>query len=144
MRDPLQPPSEDIPSLWTQYEKLIDLHKFYFENIIRAETLYLGVEGAILTYIIGAKFDEKLIPIVLIFPLLLSIGALIISAIGMLQTRDLSSTVNRLQEELHISWRPHVEVLVYLTTVFTILSLLATAGISWLLFFPSLIALPAA
>ena len=61
MSDPLQPPSEDIPSLWTQYEKLIDLHKFYFENTIRAETLYLGVEGAILTYIIGAKFDEKLI-----------------------------------------------------------------------------------
>lgn len=31
MSDLVQPPAEDIPSLWTQYEKLIDLQKFYFE-----------------------------------------------------------------------------------------------------------------
>ena len=144
MSDLMQPTTEDIPSRWTQYEKLIDLHEFYFEHIIRAGTIYLGIEGAILTYIISANLAEELIPLILIFPLLFSIGAIIISAIGIFQTRDFSGTVNQLQEELQLPWRPHAEVLVYMTVLFTILSVLVTIAIIWLMFFPSLLVLPTA
>jgi len=136
MSDSLASPSDDLPSLWTQYERLIDLHKFYFENIIKAVSFYLGIEGAILTYIISVSKnfdDDNTMHLMLAFPLLFSIGATVIAAVGIVQTKDLSRTVNQVQEELQIGWRPHAEVLVFFTILFTILSLLVSVGIVWLM-----------
>ena len=53
--------SEDKEYQWLQFEKLIDLHKFYFENLCKSASFSFGIIGAILTYVIIAKLSENLI-----------------------------------------------------------------------------------
>ena len=43
---------------WAQFEKLIDLHKFYFENLLKAATFSFGIIGAIFTYVVKNNFSE--------------------------------------------------------------------------------------
>jgi hypothetical protein len=77
------------PTLWTQYEKLIDLHKFYFEHIMRAAVLSLGIIGAIVTYVISAGIRDTRVSLAMLVPILLSIGSFILCVLGS-STRGIS------------------------------------------------------
>lgn len=73
---------------------------------------------------IGNRLDEDLIEIIIIFPISLSFGTALIFLIGIFKTRDLSKWVIHYQKhELHLIWRPHAELLVWMSTIFTFLFL---------------------
>ncbi|TRT42731.1 MAG: hypothetical protein EWV85_24685 [Microcystis aeruginosa Ma_QC_C_20070703_M131] len=116
--------SEDKEYQWLQFEQLIDLHKFYFENLIKSASFSFGIIGAILTYVISAKLSENLIRLALQLPFLLSIGTFIMFCFGTWKTWDLSNWVKHHQAELGIDWRPHAETLTYMSIAFALLFLI--------------------
>lgn len=127
---------------WLDFEQLIDLHKFYFENLIRAASFSFGIIGAFLAYIIsiGNTLNEDLIKIIVIFPISLSIGTSLIFAIGILKTIDLSRWVIHYQKhELHLRWRPHAELLIWMSVIFTFLFLSISIGTICIYANPSMI-----
>jgi TRAP-type C4-dicarboxylate transport system permease small subunit len=128
--------SEDKECQWLQFEKLIDLHKFYFENLIKSASFSFGIIGAILTYVISAKLSENLIRLALQLPFLLSIGTFIMFCFGTWKTWDLSNWVKHDQAELGIDWRPHAETLTYMSIAFALLFLIVAIVLEDLLQIP--------
>jgi hypothetical protein len=124
---------------WRQFEKLIDLHKFYFENLIKSASFSFGIIGAFLAYLITAKISISLIGLALWLPFLLSIWTFFIFGFGIWKTRDLSRWVHRYQKRLRIIWRPHAETLFYMSIAFAILFLLVTVGLGALIRNPEML-----
>jgi hypothetical protein len=114
--------------LWNQYDRLIDLHKFYFENILKAASFSFTIIGAILTFTINSKLSSTQIQIALKFPFLLSIGTCVIFVIGIVKTKQFEEWVKKFQENLFenksedtVKWRPHAETLNWMSWLFAIL-----------------------
>ncbi len=131
--------NDDKEYQWLQFEKLIDLHKFYFENLIKSASFSFGIIGAILTYVISAELSENLIRLALQLPFLLSIGTFIIFCFGIWKTWELSNWVKQHQSRLKIDWRPHAETLTYMSIVFALLFLLVTIVLGGLIANPSML-----
>jgi hypothetical protein len=124
---------------WHQFEKLIDLHKFYFENLIKSASFSFGIIGAFLTYLISANISISLIGLALWLPFLLSIWTFFIFCFGIWKTRDLSRWVHKYQKKLGIIWRPHAETLFYMSIAFAFLFLLVTVGLGVLIRNPAML-----
>lgn len=130
-------------SLWLQFEKLVDLHKFYFEHLIKAASFSFGIVGAILTYAIKAGFGSPhQVKFVLCLPFLLSFGSFALFGIGCWLTWDLNMKVNSLQTELDLKWKPHSQVLIWMSVVLAILFLFLAMGIGWLTLNPTMLPSP--
>ena len=115
-------------NLWNQYDRLIDLHKFYFENILKAASFSFTIIGAILTFTINSKLNSKQIQIALQFPFLLSTGTCAIFVIGIVKTKQFEEWVKKFQENLFknksentVKWRPHAETLNWMSWLFAAL-----------------------
>lgn len=131
------------PPKWSQFEKLIDLHKFYFENLIKAATFSLGIIGAILTYAIGTLKNgaRNEVILILLFPTLLSAGSFFVYLLGCWKTYDLNQKVDLLKgkKNLNLEWKPHTEILIWMCGIFALLFLILTIGLIWLMYNPSLL-----
>ena len=79
---------------------MIDLHKFYFENILKAASFSFTIIGAILTFTINSKLSSTQIQMALQFPFLLSIGTCVIFVIGIVKTKQFEEWVKKFQENL--------------------------------------------
>jgi hypothetical protein len=131
--------------IWKQFEKIVDLHSFYFENLIKAASFSFGIIGIILTYLVKIKIDSgiknggELFASVLQIPLILSIGTSIIFAIGTLMTLDFYNKVKDFRRDYHFKWRPHVEILSGMSFVFFILFAIIAVGIRNIILDPSIL-----
>jgi hypothetical protein len=131
--------NNDTDYQWSQFEKLIELHKFYFENLIKAASFSFGTIGAILTYVLGAKLSNNVVGPALQLPFILSIGSFLIFAFGAWKTLDLHNWICIFQAKLSIEWRPHAETLVFMSAAFALLFLVAAIGIGSLIINPSIL-----
>jgi hypothetical protein len=131
--------NEDKKYQWLQFEKLIDLHKFYFEHLIKASSFSFGIIGAILTYVISAKLSVNLMRIALQLPFVLSIGTFSLFSFGIWKNWELSKWVKQHQTELGVNWRPHAETLTYMSIAFAIAFLLITIAIGGMIINPSIL-----
>jgi len=130
------------PSKWDQFEKLIDLHKFYFENLIKAAGFSLGLIGAIFTFVFAAKFEGEMTKrIALGLPVVISLGTLAVFCVGIVKTLDLAANVRKVQKGL-VEWRPHAEILVWMCGVFALVFLATSVGLLVLIADPSLVPSP--
>jgi hypothetical protein len=120
-------------SEWPQYVELVGLHKFYFEYFIKAAAFSLGIQGALIAFVVKEKLSARALPIALAIPLLLAIGTTLVFALSITKTLDLKRQVERVQQRLGLSWRPHVEVLVWMSWVFVVLFGCASIGLLWLM-----------
>lgn len=128
---------DDSPqSEWPQYVELVGLHKFYFEHLIKSAGFALGIQGAFIAFAAKEKLSDFRLQIALALPLLLGIGTTLIFILSLAKTLDLKRQVQRLQQRLGIAWRPHVEVLVWMSWVFVVLFGCATIGLLLLMFGP--------
>ena len=119
---------------------MIDLHKFYFEHLIKATVYLLGIIGAIVTYVITNKLnDPELIRIGLMLPAFVAFGTTCIFGIGSLKMHQFAMTVKSFQVKLQLSWRPHTEILFLMCIFFGALFGIITIGIMLLVFFPELL-----
>jgi hypothetical protein len=114
---------------WPQFVELVGLHKFYFEHLIKAAAFSLGIQGAFVAYVAQAGLGNAALRIALAFPLLLAVATALVFCLSLSKTRDLKRQVEALQQRLGLAWRPHVEVLVWMSLVFVALFGLATAGL---------------
>ena len=100
------------PSEWDQFREMTELHKFYFELIIKNATLVLGIIGAIISYLVTSNFQgTHKLWIALFIPIVTSFGTAFIGIVGAVKAYDLSKRVKEKQEFLGLSWRPHAEIL---------------------------------
>lgn len=120
---------------WPQFMELVGLHKFYFEHLINAAAFSLGIQGAFVAYLAQAKVAIPAIRIALVFPLLLAVATTLVFYLSISRTQDLQRQVEGLQQRLGLSWRPHVEVLVWMSQVFVVLFGCASLGLLLLLCF---------
>lgn len=132
--------------LWTQYDRLIDLHKFYFENILKAASFSFTIIGAILTFTINSKLSSTQIQMALKFPFLLSIGTCVIFVIGIFKTQEFAVWVKKFQENLFknksentVKWRPHAETLNWMSWLFAALFGILTIAFGFALTNPSIL-----
>jgi hypothetical protein len=114
---------------WPQYVELVGLHKFYFEYLIKAGGFSLGILGAIIAFTITEKLPDDLAQIALALPLVLSLASGLIFGLAIPKTLDLKRQVDGMQHRLGLAWRPHVEILVWMSWVFTIVFFGAAAGV---------------
>ena len=128
----------EIEYRWLQFEKLIDLHKFYFENLIKAASFSFGIIGAILTYALSAKASPHVFRLALSLPFLLSIGSFLMFAFGAWKTWDLHKSIMNHKKRLSLNWRPHAETLVFMSILFALLFLIVTMGLGVLILHPAL------
>lgn len=124
---------------WVQFEKLIDLHKFYFENLIKAATFSFGIVGAIFTYVINAELSASLVRVSLVLPLILSAGTCVIFYRGSRQAREFSGWVRNMQKDIPLGWRPHAETLPQMCNIFSLLFLAVSLGLATVIFNPSIL-----
>jgi len=131
---------EDYKFQWDQFEKLIDLHKFYFENLIKSATFSFGIVGAIFTYVIKTNLSIELIRLSLLLPLLLSGGTCLMFFYGIKLARSFSDSVEKMQKtNLGIAWRPHAEILPEMCKLFSILFLIVSIGFLIVILHPSIL-----
>jgi hypothetical protein len=123
---------------WPQYVELVGLHKFYFEHLIKSAGFGLGIQGAFIAFAAREKLAGLRLQVALAIPLLLGLGATLIFVLSLAKTLDLKRQVHALQQRLGIAWRPHVEVLVWISWVFAVLFGCTTIGLLLLILFPEL------
>ena len=114
----------DKEYIWKQFEKIVELHSFYFENLIKAASFSFGIIGVILTYLVKLKIDsgiengEDLFKSILQVPFILSIATSAIFAIGTWKTWQFSRWVIDFKDKHNFEWRPHAEALAYMSFAF--------------------------
>jgi len=127
---PIESPHNESATEWEQFRELTELHKFYFEHIIKATAFGFAVVGAIVPYIIATDMrDRHRVAVALAIPILLCISACLIGVLGMVKLRELSQQVNRLQRELGLSWRPHAELLPLMSGSIAVLFFMMACGL---------------
>ena len=124
---------------WTQFEKLIDLHTFYFENLIKSATFSFGIIGAIFTYVIKAELSESLVRVSLLLPLALSIGTSVIFFRGIDKAKEFNTWVKQMQAEIPLTWRPHAETLYQMCQIFVLLFLTISICLTIVFLNPSIL-----
>lgn len=124
---------------WEQFRELIEMHKFYFENIIKSGIIILSIIGAVSSYVIGSNIrNRQELIFAFCVPILMSLGGIIISSVGTFKVLDLSKQVNKLQASIGVSWKPHSEILPLLTLLFSALFLLSILGMGFAIMHPEL------
>jgi hypothetical protein len=129
---------DSAQSEWPQYVELVGLHKFYFEHFIKSAGFALGIQGAFIAFAAKEELSGLRLQLALALPLLLGIGTTLIFILSLTRTLDLKRQVERLQQRLGIAWRPHVEVLVWMSWVFAVLFGCATIGLLLMMLNPAL------
>ncbi len=130
---------DDREFKWNQFEKLIDLHKFYFENIIKAAAFSFGIIGAIFTYVIKAELSESLIRVSLVLPFILSAGTCLVFDRGITQANQFSNWVDSMMIDNQLNWKPHAEILPEMCKLFKWLFLAISFGLVVVFIKPSII-----
>jgi hypothetical protein len=133
-----EPTLKEPPAEWEQFRELIELHKFYFANIIKGATFAFGIVGAVVSYVITSSIrDSPGVWIALAIPILLSFSTSFVALLGAIKTYDLSAQVQTMQSKLKLAWRPHSEILPWITGVFAVLFFAAAVGLVVLAVDPS-------
>ena len=119
----------ESPTDWEQFRELIELHKFYFTNIVKGAAFSFAVVGAVVSYVVGSDIrDGWGVTVAFAIPVLLSFGTSLLALLGVIKTRDLYVQVRQVQKRLGLSWRPHSEVLPLIAGVIAALFLAATVA----------------
>ena len=124
----MAPGGDNAP--WAEYDRLIGLHTFYFEYLLKAAGFSFGLVGVILAYVIDARLkDSPNLWVALTFPGLISAGTCAVFCIGVWKAADFSARVRAAQKRLNVDWRPHAEVLVGMSVVFAVLFFVVSVGL---------------
>jgi hypothetical protein len=126
----IESPRDKSATEWEQFRELTELHKFYFEHIIKATAFGFAVIGAIVSYVIATDMrDRQRVAVALAIPILLCIASCLIAVLGAVKLRELSRQVHRLQRELGLSWRPHAELLPLMSWSMAVLFFVTACGL---------------
>ena len=118
--------------LWKQYEQHITTYKFYLDMLIKLMTMYFAVSGAMLSF----YFTKTEIPnakLALYLPWLMSIGLFIFFSIAAYLSTITREDVFNIRDVLELEVSPELGILTILLVIFSIITLLCSIGLSYVL-----------
>lgn len=126
MSTPDQTTSEEQ---WNQFEAMIELHKFYFDQILKAAGFALATVSALTTYIVRtiAPTGSARAPLLLL-PIVFAGATAAVFWIAVKKTREFSADVVALQTTWGYRWRPHTELLSLMALVFAVIFSMLALG----------------
>ena len=115
--------------LWKEFDKNIDLYKFYLEIVLKTSIFIFGITGAIISYYFSNS-SKPLVKFSLVLPLIMNIGFAYLCFKGAnfadILDRDHEILSEELGTKLALTLSPLYEVL----RLFTVLYVLVSIGLS--------------
>jgi hypothetical protein len=133
--DKQKEPSEDL--LWKQYELETGLYKHYLELILKFNTFYYAVTGAIVSFYF-TKADVPLAKYALLFPILMGIVFGVVFVFAVIALQISRETVFNIRDKLNLEAAPEINVLGALLAMSALLQFVVAGALLWF-FFPALI-----
>ena len=109
--------------LWRQYQQNIELFKFYLDQLIKLETFYYAITGAIFSYYFANKGVEGA-EYSLLLPLFISVFLGIFFFYGASLLPVIRQEIFDIRDQLNLQVAPDVNVLAVLLIIFGSLSFL--------------------
>ena len=131
-------PPEPRAEHWDEFEAMIDLHKFYFDQILKAAGFALATIAALTTYIVKTmvlpSHGSDPASILLVLPFLFSAATAAVFWVGARKAREFAADVDHLKSEWGFQWRPHTELLGWMSLIFSVIFSLLAMGMAgyWL------------
>ena len=118
--------------LWKQYDQHISTYKFYLDMLIKLMTMYFAVSGAMLSFYF-TKTEISSAKLALYLPWLMSVGLFIFFTLGAYLSTITREDVFNIRDQLELDVSPEMGVLTILLVIFSVITLLCAAGISYVL-----------
>ncbi len=113
---------------WDEFEAMIDLHKFYFDQILKSAGVGLATVTALTAFIVkDLKGGESAL---LALPMLFAAAAGAVFWVGSRKAREFSQDVDTLRTEWGYRWRPHTELLGWMALIFAVTFSLLAVGMA--------------
>lgn len=121
---------EDARDGWAQFVEMVGLHKFYFEHLIKAAGFSMGILGGFVAFAATHQLQDGVLNAALALPLLLAVATMLVFVLAVPRTLDFLRQVEHARHTLGLAWRPHVEILVWMSYVFAFLFACISAGLA--------------
>ena len=112
---------------WGQYEKHIDLYKFYLDIAVKINAFHFAISGAIISFYFANKQSPD-IQWALMLPALMSFCLMVFFAFGAITNLVTRKDVFRLRESLGLKVAPELLVLTVFLGIYCLANLLTLAG----------------
>src|SRR4051794_40109586 len=97
---PVSPTKDRQDLLWKQYELHVELYKFYLELVLKANTFFFAITGAILSYYFTHLAFPR-IRLALVLPLVMNVALAGIFLYGVVLLRPVRNEMFRIRDELN-------------------------------------------
>lgn len=97
-------------TLLEQYKILMDLHKFYFELVLKFTVFHYAVTGGILSFYLSQK-NEGFMKYALVFPIIMNLLFALFSFLGAWRNPPLAEEVERVTDLLGYEAHPDLHFL---------------------------------
>jgi hypothetical protein len=122
---------------WQEYEYLGDLYKFYLDLLIKAVVAFFAIVGGVLTLVLANVNEKPIVVVALVVPFVMSVLMALAAWKARPKVKELRIGINRLGRSLDVAVEPHVEILDWAVSWFSLLSVTAAgllaALLSWLI-----------
>ena len=120
-------------TIWKQYEKHIDLYKFYMDLVVKTNAFHFAISGAIVSFYFANKSNPN-IQWVLLLPALLSLCLFVFFIFGAVINSASRRDVFELRDQLGLKVAPELIVLTVFLSIFSLANLLTFLGAIYVIY----------
>jgi hypothetical protein len=117
---------------WKQYEKHIELYKFYWEIVVKINTFHFVIAGAIISFYFS-RSDVSGVQWALLLPALLSLCWAIVFGYGAAANLVTRKDIFALRDQLELQVAPEFMVLTVVLTIFTLAHIITAIALGYLM-----------
>lgn len=121
-----------VELLWRQYELNNQLYKGYLELVVKINTFYYAITGAILSFYFSRGAEDDLIKWSLLLPLVMSVALAMFFFFGALAARITRAETFALRDALKLQAAPEHAVLIVMLAIFGFLMVLISIALGYL------------
>lgn len=124
---------QEQDKLWKQYEKHIDLYKFYMELVVKINAFHFAISGAIASFYFANQSNVSM-KWALLLPALLSLCLFVFFIFGAIANLVSRNDVFELRDQLGLKVAPELIVLTVFLGIFALANLLTFTGAMYAMF----------
>ncbi len=118
--------------LWRQYDKHIELYRFYLEIVVKINAFHYAISGAIFSFYFANKLEPS-IKWAIALPALLSLSLAVLFAYGAWANLVSRKDVFDLRDKMGLEVAPELMVLTVLLGIFCVANFLTFGGAIYVL-----------
>lgn len=118
---------EPAELLWKQYAQNVELYKFYMDLVIKLNTFYYAITGAIFSFYFANTTNPE-VKYAVILPLAMSVGFLLFFIYGAVLMLDLRRDTFSIRDALGLKTAPDLGVLSVFLCIFSIVFIIVITG----------------